>query len=116
RRPPPPGSGPGCRRPELIVALILAAQVDGALVLNGRAGADGLKAFLTTAGTHTRSLSPGAIGDLLRDTVGVDLLAEQAQWSLAKRGPRTRGIWRQYVGLLARPSKAKNARAAWTTW
>jgi len=53
-----------------VVALILAAQVDGALVLNGRAGADGLKAFLTTAGTHTRSLSPGAIGDLLRDTVG----------------------------------------------
>jgi len=100
----------------LIVALILAAQVDGALVLNGRAGADGLKAFLTTAGTHTRSLSPGAIGDLLRDTVGVDLLAEQAQWSLAKRGPRTLVIWHKNVGLSAPLSNAKKARAALKTW
>src|SRR5205823_6313849 len=73
-------------------------------------------AFLTTAGTHTRSLSPGAIGDLLRDTVGVDLLAEQAQWSLAKRGPRTLVIWHKNVGLSAPLSHARKARAALKTW
>ena len=100
----------------LLLALLLASQVDGALVLDGRSGADGLRAFLTTAGTHARSLSPGAVGDMLRGMVGVDLLADQPQWSLARRGQRTLIVWHKNVGLSATVSNAKSARAALKAW
>ena len=100
----------------MLLALILAAQVDGALVLDGPAGASGLKAFLSTAGTHARSVSPEAISATLRDMVGVDLLAEQPAWGLAKRGPRTLVVWHKSVGLSAPIADVKKARAALKLW
>ncbi|MFN2546421.1 MAG: hypothetical protein ABR567_03210 [Myxococcales bacterium] len=100
----------------MLLALILAAQLDGALVLDGRSGAGGLGAFLTTAGTHARSFSPGAVGGMLREMVGVDLLDEQPQWSLAKHGARTLVISRKSVGLSAPVTNAARARAALKAW
>jgi hypothetical protein len=100
----------------LLLALILAAQIDGALVLDGPSGASGLRDFLATAGTHARSLSPGSIGELLRGTAGVDLLAEQPEWALAKRGARTLVLWHRNVGLSAPVANVKKARAALKQW
>ena len=97
-------------------AALVPAQADGALVLDGPSGAAGLRALFETAGRHAMSLSPQAIGDMLRDAVGVDLLAEQPAWALAKHGPRALVAWRRSVGLSAPIANARQAREALNAW
>jgi hypothetical protein len=95
----------------LIAALLLSAW--GALVVQD---ARGLRALLQTAGTHAASLSPESVGRMLRDVVGVDLLAEQPEWGLAPRGARTLFFTENGVGLAAPLKNAKSARRAMNAW
>lgn len=105
----------------MLLALLLAASgaslvpadAEGALVLQGAAG---LRAMLDTAGHRAAGLSPDAVGEMLRDRVGVDLFAEQRQWSLARHGPRALVFMRGSVGLSAPVTNAKAARAALAAW
>ena len=94
-------------------AALVPADAEGALVLQSAAG---LRAMLDTAGRRASALSPGSIGALLRDKVGVDLLAEQREWSLAPRGPRALVFLHDSVGLSAPVTNAKAARAALEAW
>lgn len=104
-----------------MVALLLAvsgaslvpADAGGALIVQNAAG---LRALLDTAGRRAGTLSPEAVGGMLRDRVGVDLLAEQRQWSLAPRGPRALIFMRDSIGLSAPVTNAKAARAALEAW
>ncbi len=95
---------------------LIPAAADGALVLDGAAGSAGLRALFETAGRRAVSISPGVIGRSLQDSVGVDLLAEQPEWSLARRGPRALVVMRGSLGLSAPVAKLKAARAALAAW
>jgi hypothetical protein len=95
---------------------LIPAAADGALVLDGAAGIAGIRALLETAGHRSGLLSPGAAGGALRDSVGVDLLTEQPDWSLARRGPRALVVMRGSVGLSAPVRSVKAARLALAAW
>lgn len=100
----------------LLAAALVPAQADGALVLDGAHGADGLRALLEKAGTYTASLSPDVVGESLRTSVGVNLLAEQPSFALAPKGARVLAFWRKSAGLSApvtAPRKAREAAQAW---
>ena len=107
----------------MLVALLLAAaasgaslvpaDAEGALILKSAAG---LRAMLDTAGRRAGALSPEAIGGMLRDRVGVDLLAEDRQWSLSPRGPRALVFTRDSIGLSAPVTNGKVALAALSAW
>ena len=93
-------------------AALIPAQADAALVVSD---VSGLRAMLETAGRHTHSLSPQAMGDMLRTTTGVNLLAEEPRWGLGK-GERVLVLARKTVGLSAPVGNAKAARAALKEW
>jgi hypothetical protein len=97
------------------IALVPAAA-DGALLLDGASGVAGIRALLETAGRHAASFSPGAIGRSLQDRVGVDLLAEQPEWSLAPHGARALVAMQNSVGLSAPVANVKAARRALAAW
>ena len=94
-------------------ASFVPADVQGALVLQGTSG---LRAMLDTAGRRASLASPESVGGMLRERVGVDLLSEQPQWSLAPRGPRALVFTRDSIGLSAPVTSAKAARAALEAW
>ena len=94
-------------------ASLVPADAEGALVLQSAAG---LRAMLDTAGRRASALSPDAVGGMLRDRVGVDLLAEERQWSLLPRGPRALVFTRDSIGLSAPVTNAKAALAALSAW
>ena len=94
-------------------AALVPADAQGALVLQDAAG---LRALLETAGRRAAALSPESVGGMLRDRVGVDLLAEQPRWSLSPRGPRALVFLRDSVGLSAPVTNARAARAALEAW
>jgi hypothetical protein len=101
-----------------VIALLLAAALvptsaQGALVVED---ASGLRALLTSAARYAPSLSVDEVGRVLRSSVGVDLLAEQPEWGLARRGPRTLAFSRDAVGVAAPVASAKSARAALAIW
>jgi hypothetical protein len=97
------------------VALVPAAA-EGALLLDGAGGIAGIRALLETAGRRAASFSPDAIGRTLQNLVGVDLLAEQPEWSLAPRGARALVAMQNSVGLSAPVAKVKAARRALAAW
>jgi hypothetical protein len=115
------GTAPGAQKraapskPGRGIALVPAAA-DGALVLDGASGIAGIRALLETAGRRAASFSPGAIGRSLQDRVGVDLLAEPPEWSLAPRGARALVAMQNSVGLSAPVAKVKAARRALAAW
>ena len=90
------------------------ASAEAALVVDG--GAPGIRALFTTAGKHTSSLSPEAIGRNLSHALGVDLLAEQPEWSLRKRGARAVIVSQGSIALSAPVANAKAARKALDAW
>ncbi|TMA29058.1 MAG: hypothetical protein E6J78_03410 [Deltaproteobacteria bacterium] len=95
-----------------MIALIAAAAW-GALVVED---ARGLRALFESAGRYSPSFSPAAIGETLRERVGVNLLAEQREWGLARKGARTLVFGAGAVGLIAPVSDARRARRAMTAW
>ena len=99
----------------LLAAALVPASADGALVIED---ASGIRSLLTTAGKYTATLSPATIGRTLASNVGVDLLAEQPEWGLAKKGRRALVFMRGSIGLsapIADVKSAKRALAAWLT-
>lgn len=85
-------------------------------MLDGARGASGLRALLDTAGAHTGTASPRSVGALLRDSVGVDLLAEQPAWGLAQNGPRALVLAPGARGLSAPVANLKAARRMLAAW
>jgi len=92
---------------------LIPASADGALVIDD---ASGIRALLTSAGKYTSTLSPQTIGRTLSSNVGVDLLAEQPEWGLAKKGPRALIFSRGSIGLSAPIADLKSARRALEAW
>src|SRR5207237_10203363 len=76
----------------------------------------GTPALLATAGKYTATLSPGTIGRTLSSNVGVDLLAEQPEWGLAKKGSRALIFGQGSIGLSAPIADLKSARRALDAW
>ena len=97
----------------LVAAVLVPASAEGALVVED---VSGIRALLTTAGRRAPALAPTQFGVTLRDRVGVDLLAEQAEWGLARRGPRVLVFIRGASGLMAPVASAKKARTALALW
>lgn len=95
---------------------LVPASADAALVLDGASGAAGIRALLETAGRHTASLSPAAVGRTLSDTVGVDLLNEPRAWGLSIRGPRALVVLHGSTGLSAPVADPKAAARALEGW
>ena len=79
-------------------------------------GVSGAKALLEKAATYAPSLGPAAMGATLRDRVGVDLLAEPADWGLAPRGRRMLVFSRQGAGLTAPVRDAAAAKKKLAAW
>lgn len=104
----------------MIAALVLAAvaargpqlvpeSARFALVLENRAAVPALQSLLETAGAQAPGLTPAEVGQQLRQTVGVDLLDEDARWGLAP-GARALVAGDHAVGLSAPVSDPRAAR------
>jgi hypothetical protein len=96
----------------ILAAALVPAHASGALVVED---ARGFRALFEITGAYSASLSPDAIGGTLRDVVGVDLLAEQPEWGLAK-GARVLAFTQSAVGLSAPVKNMKSARRAMAAW
>lgn len=97
----------------LLAAALVPASTPSALVIED---VSGLRAFLTSASRYAPSLSPEEVGRTLRTVVGVDLLAEQPSFGLARGGPRILAFSRDAIGLSAPVRNARAARASLDTW
>jgi len=78
--------------------------------------ASGVRALLEKAGTHSPSLSPESMGASLQQRVGVDLLAEDAAWGLARKGARLLVFSRGAVGLSAPVRNAAATKKMLSSW
>jgi hypothetical protein len=97
----------------LLSAVLVPSSADSVLSVEDSSG---LRALLAKAGTYAPSLTPDAVGAVLYERVGVDLLAESAAWGLAPRGARMLVLSRRATGLsapLRDPGAAKKALASW---
>jgi hypothetical protein len=97
----------------LLAAALVPSSAQSALTIED---ASGLRALLTSAAKYAPSLSPEEVGRSLRAMVGVDLLAEQPSFGLARHGPRMLAVSRDAIGLSAPVRNAKAARAALESW
>ena len=97
----------------LLAASLIPASADGALVVED---VSGIRALLTTAGKYSATLSPATLGRTVASNVGVDLLAEQPEWGLAKKGARALIFARGSTGLSAPVADVKSARKALDAW
>jgi hypothetical protein len=97
----------------LAAAVLLPSSAEAALSLEETAG---LRALLEKAGTRAPSLAPEPVGSLLRQRVGVDLLAEPPGWGLSARGARLLVFSREAMGLIAPVRDAKAARKMMAAW
>jgi len=78
--------------------------------------AAGARALLVKAGTYSPSVAPEALGPLLRERVGVDLLAEGPSWGLSPRGARLLAFSKNAIGLSAPVKDAAAAKKALASW
>src|SRR5204863_6863648 len=100
--------------PPLLAAAVLGPASPGAGL--SIEGVSGLRALLGKAGTHAPSLGPHPIGSTLTDRLGVDLLAESAEWGLAARGARLVVFSRDGMGLAAPVRDATAAKKVLAAW
>lgn len=97
----------------LVAAALVPASAEAVLAVDD---VSGLRALLETAAKHAPSLAPAQLGLSLRNSVGVDLFAEDAQWGLARRGGRQLVFSRRTIGLSAPAADVKAAKAALAAW
>lgn len=97
----------------VLAAALVPASADAVLTVED---VSGLRSLFTAAGTHAPSLSPAQVGVSLRNSVGVDLFAEDPRWGLAKRGPRQLVFYGRSAGLSAPVADAKAAKSALAAW
>jgi hypothetical protein len=97
----------------LAAAVLVPASADAVLSVQD---VSGLRSLLAKAGTYAPSLGPQPVGATLRDRVGVDLLAEPAEWGLAPRGARLLVFARDGMGLIAPVREATAAKKAVAAW
>jgi len=97
----------------LALSVLLPASADAVLSIEQTSG---LRALLERAGTWAPSLAPQPMGALLKDRVGVDLLAEGPGWGLSSRGARLLLFSHQAMGLVAPVRDVKAARKMLAGW
>jgi hypothetical protein len=102
-------ASPGARG----AAAFVPARVDGALLLDGARGADGLRAFFDAVAQRAPAL---AAGPRIAALVGPDLIDEPDSWGLAPSGPRAVVLASGSAGLTAPVRDARAARSALQSW
>src|SRR5262249_5704234 len=96
-----------------LAAVVVPASADMLISVEDAAGA---RALLVKAGTYSPSVAPEALGPLLRERVGVDLLAEGPSWGLSPRGARLLAFSKNAIGLSAPVKDAAAAKKALASW
>lgn len=97
----------------MAAAVLVPASAEAVLVIED---ASGVRALLEKAGSYAPSIAPQPVGATLRERTGVDLLAEQPAWGLARRGPRLLVFGPGATGLIAPVRDRKAARAMLASW
>lgn len=99
-------------------AALVPESADGALLLDGAGGADGLRAFLAAAGALAPSLAPDEVSAELVSRVAVDLLAPAAaaRAGLAQEGVRALVFAGSAAGLSAPVADAGRAARRLADW
>jgi hypothetical protein len=97
-------------------AVLVPARAEAALLLDGDAGAAGIREFLEAAGARSRALSPREVSSDLTALVGADLLSGAPGWALDPRGIRAFVVAGAAFGLSAPVRDGKAARKALLAW